>query len=129
MSLRSPLGRVLGTGSAKDGTQHWWAERVTSVALIPLTLWFLGSLLLLPGLEYATVRIWLSQPQSSFLAILMVAVLTYHSYLGTTVVVEDYVHAPAAKVALLTLLRFLYVLFGGAGVFAILRIAFGSQGS
>jgi succinate dehydrogenase / fumarate reductase membrane anchor subunit len=126
MSLRSPLGRVLGMGSAKDGTGHWWAQRVTAVALIPLTLWFFFSLVLLPGFDYVTVKTWLNQPLSSFLAVLAVAVLTYHSYLGTTVVVEDYVHAPGIKVASLLLLRFLYVLFGGAGIFAILRVAFGA---
>jgi succinate dehydrogenase / fumarate reductase membrane anchor subunit len=124
--LRSPLGRVLGTGSAKDGTAHWWAQRVTAVALIPLTLWFFFSLLLLPALDYGTVRTWLALPISSFLAVLSIGVLTYHSYLGTTVVVEDYVHASGAKVLALMLLRFLYVLSGGAGIFAILRVAFGS---
>jgi len=126
VSLRSPLGRVLGTGTAKDGTGHWWAQRVTAVALIPLTLWFFFSLLLLPALDYGTVRTWLALPVSSFLAVLSVGVLTYHSYLGTTVVIEDYVHAAAAKVFTLMLLRFLYVLFGGASIFAILRVAFGS---
>jgi succinate dehydrogenase / fumarate reductase, membrane anchor subunit len=113
-------------GSAKDGTGHWWAQRVSAVALIPLTLWFLFSLLALPGLDYGTVRIWLSFPMSGFLAVLLVAVLTYHSYLGTTVVVEDYVHAPGVKLLSLLVLRFLYVLAGGAGIFAILRVAFGS---
>lgn len=125
MSLRSPLGRALGMGSAKDGTGHWWAQRVSAVALVPLTLWFLYSLLVLPALDYGTVKAWLALPISSFLAALSVAVLTHHSYLGTTVVVEDYVHATGLKVATLLLLRFLYVLFGGAGIFAILRVAFG----
>jgi succinate dehydrogenase / fumarate reductase membrane anchor subunit len=126
MSLRSPLGRVLGTGSAKEGSAHWWAQRVSAVALIPLTLWFFFSLLLLPELDYLTVHTWLSVPLSSFLAVLLVAVLTYHSYLGTQVVVEDYVHANGAKLFLLLLLRFAYVLCGGASIFATLRIAFGS---
>jgi succinate dehydrogenase / fumarate reductase membrane anchor subunit len=126
MSLRSPLGRVLGLGSAKDGTGHWWAQRVTSIALIPLTLWFFFSLLLLPGLDYGTVKTWLALPISSFLAVLAIGVLTYHSYLGTTVIVEDYVHAVGLKMVSLLLLRFLYVLVGGASIFAILRVAFGS---
>jgi len=126
MSLRSPLGRVLGTGSAKDGTGHWWALRVSSVALIPLTLWFFYSLIALPGLDYETVKAWLALPISSFLAVLSVTVITHHSYLGTTVVVEDYVHGAGLKVATLMVLRFLYVLFGGASIFAILRVAFGS---
>jgi succinate dehydrogenase / fumarate reductase membrane anchor subunit len=125
MSLRSPLGRVLGLGSAKDGTEHWWAQRVSAVALIPLTLWFAISLLTLPALDYAGVRAWLSYPWSGFLAVLLVGVLAYHSYLGTVVVVEDYVHSAGTKIASLLLLRFVHVLAGGAGIFAILRIAFG----
>jgi succinate dehydrogenase / fumarate reductase membrane anchor subunit len=125
MSLRSPLGRVLGLGSAKDGTGHWWSQRVSAVALIPLTLWFLSSLLTLPALDYVTVRTWLSFPLTSFLAVLLVAVLTYHSYLGTIVVVEDYVPAAGTRIFLLLLLRFSYVLCGGAGIFAVLRVAFG----
>lgn len=126
MSLRSPLGRVLGLGSAKDGTGHWWAQRVSAVALIPLTLWFMLSLLSLPALDYATVRAWLSVPLSGLLAVLLVAVLTYHSYLGTTVVIEDYVHAAGTRLLSLLLLRFLYVLIGGASLFAILHVSFGS---
>ena len=125
MSLRSPLGRVQGLGSAKDGTAHWWAQRVSAVALVPLTLWLVLSLLLLPDLDYDTVRTWLSVPISGFLAVLLVAVLTYHSYLGTIVIVEDYVTAAGMKVLVLLTLRFLYVLCGGAGIFAILRVVFG----
>ena len=126
MSLQSPLGRVLGLGSAKDGTGHWWAQRVSAVALIPLTLWFMFSLLSLPALDYATVRVWLSFPMSGFLALLSVAVLTYHSYLGTTEVIEDYVHSAGMNVLSLLLLRFAHVLVGGASIFAIMRVAFGS---
>jgi len=125
MSVRSPLSRVLGLGSAKDGTSHWWAQRVTAVALIPLTLWFFFSLLTLPGLEYESVRTWLSVPISGFLAVLLVAVLAYHSYLGTTVIVEDYVTTSGMKILSLMVLQFLYVLAGGAAIFAILRVVFG----
>ena len=125
MSLRSPLGRVLGLGSAREGTGHWWAQRVSAVALIPLTLWFMFSLLALPGLDYATVKLWLSYPLSGFLAVLLIAVLSYHSYLGTAEVVEDYVRAAGSKIFSLVLLRFSYVLAGGASIFAILRVAFG----
>jgi succinate dehydrogenase / fumarate reductase, membrane anchor subunit len=125
MSLRSPLGKVLGMGSAKDGTGHWWSQRVTAVALVPLTLWFAYSLLTLPGLDYDTVQAWASLPTNGFLASLMVAVLAYHSYLGTHVIVEDYVVSTGTKVASLLLLRFTYVLIGGACIFAILRMAFG----
>lgn len=125
MSLRSPLSQALGLGSARDGTGHWWAQRVTSIAMIPLTLWFLFSLLTLPSFDYDTVRTWLAVPFTAFLAVLLVAVTSYHSYLGTTVIVEDYVHASGMKILILMMLRFLYVLAGGAGIFAILRIVFG----
>jgi succinate dehydrogenase / fumarate reductase membrane anchor subunit len=125
MSLRSPMGRVLGLGSAKDGTAHWWAQRVSAAALVPLTLWFAISLLALPALDYGTVRAWLSIPLNSLLAVLLVAVTAYHSYLGTGVVIEDYVHSAGTKLLSLTLLGFLYVIVGGAGIFAIVRIAVG----
>ncbi|HME38158.1 MAG TPA: succinate dehydrogenase, hydrophobic membrane anchor protein [Steroidobacteraceae bacterium] len=129
MSLRSPLGRVLGLGSAKDGTAHWWAQRVSAVALIPLTLWFVLSLLMLPALDYATVRTWLSYPMSGFLAVLLVGVLGYHSLLGTAEVIEDYVHGAGMKLLCSLLLKFLYVLVCGAGIFAVLRVALGPEGS
>ena len=125
MSLRSPLSRVLGLGSAKDGTAHWWAQRVTAVALVPLTLWFVFSLLTLPDFDYETVRTWLSVPVTGFLAVLLVGVLSYHSYLGTIVIVEDYVSSSGMKVLTLMTLRFLYVLAGGAAVLAILRVVLG----
>jgi succinate dehydrogenase / fumarate reductase membrane anchor subunit len=125
MSLRSPLSRVLGLGSAKDGTAHWWAQRVTAVALVPLTVWFVFSLLTLPDFDYETVRTWLSVPFTGFLAVLLVGVLSYHSYLGTIVIVEDYVSSSGMKVLTLMTLRFLYVLAGGAAMFSILRVVFG----
>jgi len=122
MSLRSPLGRVLGLGSARDGTAHWWAQRVSAVALIPLALWFFFSLLRLPSFDYGMVRAWLAAPLNGFLAVLLVAVLSWHSYLGTSEIAEDYVHAKGMKVALLLSLRFAHVLLGGGAVFAILHV-------
>jgi len=127
MSLRSPLGRVLGTGSARDGTGHWWAQRVSAVALVPLTLWFLVSLLRLPGLDYVSVHTWLALPSSGLLTLLLVGVLAYHAQLGTQVIVEDYVHSPLPKLAVSLLLQFVYVLAAGAGIFAILKVAFGNS--
>lgn len=126
MSLRSPLSRVTGAGSAKAGTEHWWAERVSSVALLPLTAWFVYSLLTLPILDYQTVKTWIATPLASLLAVLLVAATTYHSWLGVQVVVEDYVHATGTRVVTLLLLRFLHVLVGGAAIFAILHVAFGA---
>jgi succinate dehydrogenase / fumarate reductase membrane anchor subunit len=125
MSLRSPLGKVLGLGSARDGTGHWWSQRVTAVALVPLTLWFVFSLLGLPAWDYDTLSTWAQVPISAFLSVLLVAVAAYHSYLGTTVIVDDYVTGTGSKILWLMLLRFAYVLCAGACIFAILRLSFG----
>ena len=125
MSLRSPLGRVLGLGSAKSGAGHWWAQRVTAVALVPLGLWFLISLLALPAIDEATVRAWLASPASAAFACLLVGVLGYHALLGVSVVVEDYVHAPGLRIASLLGLRFGFALAGAAALLAILKVALG----
>jgi succinate dehydrogenase / fumarate reductase membrane anchor subunit len=127
--MRSPLGRVTGLGSAKDGTAHWWAQRLSAVALVPLAGWMVIAALAQPNLHYATVHAWLARPFDAFLAALCVAVLAYHSWLGTTVIVEDYVHGRAAKFATLIALRFAHALVGAAGVFAILRLSMGTLGS
>jgi succinate dehydrogenase / fumarate reductase membrane anchor subunit len=125
MSLRSPLGRVLGQGAARDGVRHWWLQRLTSVALVPLTVWFVVSLLALPSLGHATLLAWMSQSSTSLLLILLVLVATWHSQLGLRVVVEDYVHGAGMRTLSLVLITFAHVLLGAAGVFAVLRVAFG----
>lgn len=124
MSLKTPLGRVLGLGSAKDGTEHWWTQRLTAVALIPLGLWFAVSLLALPDLGYDTVQLWIAEPISSVGLVLFVVAACYHSQLGLQVVVEDYV-AGALKVVTLIGLSLVHIGLGVAGVLAVLRIGFG----
>ncbi|WP_207480050.1 succinate dehydrogenase, hydrophobic membrane anchor protein [Arenibaculum pallidiluteum] len=124
-SFRTPLGRVRGLGTANAGTQHWWQERVTSVALVPLTLWFVIAVIGLIGQPWEAVALWLSSPLSAVLAVLFVVVSFYHAALGLQVVIEDYVHSEGAKVALLLAVKFLCVLLGTAGVFSVLKIAFG----
>jgi succinate dehydrogenase / fumarate reductase, membrane anchor subunit len=126
MSLRTPLGRVLGLGAAKEGVQHWWLQRLTSIALVPLTIWFLVSLLALPAFDQATVRIWLSQGWTALLLCLLVLVASWHSQLGVRVVIEDYVHAAGGRTLLLVLVTFLHVFIAAAGLFAVLRVALGS---
>jgi len=125
MSLRSPLGRVLGTGSAKEGVHHWWTQRLTSIALVPLTIWFLVSLLTLPSFEHVTVISWIAQSWTALLLILFILVATWHSQLGVRVVIEDYVHG-GAKTLTLVLITFVHALVAAAGVFAVLKVAFGS---
>ena len=125
MSLRTPLGKVLGLGAARDGVQHWWTQRLTSVALVPLSIWFVVSLLTLPSLDHATVVAWISQSWTALLLIILVLVATWHSQLGVRVVVEDYVHGTGARTVTLVALLFAHVLLAGAGVFAILKVACG----
>ena len=126
MSLRSPMGRVLGLGSAKEGVGHWWSQRVTSVALVVLTLWFVSALLRMGDLGFPAVTAWMSSPFNAVLLSLLIATATYHSQLGVQVVVEDYVARHGTKVAVLLLLNFLHVVAGALGVFSVLRIAFGT---
>lgn len=126
MSLRSPLSRVLGFGSAKDGTGHWWAQRVTAAGLVILGLWFLFGLLQLESFEYLAVVRWAAKPINSVMLILLCLTLAYHSSLGIQVIVEDYVHGHFAKVLTLILSNFAHIFVAMAAVFAVLKIAFGT---
>jgi succinate dehydrogenase / fumarate reductase membrane anchor subunit len=126
VSLRTPLRRVLGTGSAKEGVHHWWRQRLTAVALVPLTVWFVVSILALPSLDHATVVMWMRGSTTALLLILLVLVATWHSQLGVRVVVEDYVPGPGARTVTLALLTFLHALLAAAGVLAVLRVALGA---
>jgi succinate dehydrogenase / fumarate reductase membrane anchor subunit len=122
MSLRTPLGRVLGLGSAKDGTSHWWGQRVSAIALVFLGLWFAWSLATTPGFGHAAVVAEIGRPLNSVLLLLLSVTLAYHSYLGVQVVIEDYIHAPGTKLVALILSRFAHVSLAAAAVFAILKI-------
>jgi succinate dehydrogenase / fumarate reductase, membrane anchor subunit len=124
-SLRSPLGRVEGLGSAKNGVHHWWLQRLTSIALVPLTIWFTVSLLSLPSLDHVTVMAWVAQSWTALLLIVLVLVATWHSQLGVRVVVEDYIHTSGMRTLTLVILTFVHALIAVAGVFAILKVAFG----
>jgi succinate dehydrogenase / fumarate reductase membrane anchor subunit len=125
MSLVTPLNRVLGLGTAKGAAEHWWFQRLTAVALIPLALWFAISLAALPDFRYDTVIAWIERPLTSILLLLFVIAAGYHSYLGIQVVIEDYV-AGAAKVVTLMASALAHTALTIAAVFAVLRIAFGS---
>jgi succinate dehydrogenase / fumarate reductase, membrane anchor subunit len=122
MSLRSPLGRVLGMGTARQGVHHWWLQRLTAVALVPLSIWFLVSLLTLPSLDQATVSAWMAHSSSALLLVLLVLAAAWHSRLGVAVVVEDYVHG-GLKTLTLVFFTFAHLLLAAAGVMAILRVA------
>ena len=122
MKLRAPLGRVLGLGSAKDGTSHWWGQRVSAVALLLLGLWFAFSLTTSSGFSHAEVVAEIARPINGILLLLLTVTIGYHSHLGIQVVIEDYVHAAGIKVFALIVSRFTHVLLVTAAVFAILKI-------
>lgn len=126
MSLRSPLGRVLGLGSAKDGVQHWWLQRLSSVALVPLSVWFTVSLLALPVLDHPTLYAWVHQSSTALLLILLVLIGAWHSQLGVRVVIDDYVHAPGPRTVTLVAVTFVHAFAAAAGVFAVLKVACGA---
>jgi succinate dehydrogenase / fumarate reductase membrane anchor subunit len=124
MSLRSPLARVLGYGSAKEGVHHWWVQRLTSIALIPLTVWFAVAVLSLPLDDRAAVAAWVAHGWTPLLMVLFVLIGTWHSRLGVQVVIEDYVHAPGPKTISLILSTFVHFLVAAAAIFAVLKVAF-----
>ncbi len=125
MSLRTPLGRVLGYGSAKDGTEHFFAQRMSAVSNALLGLWFLASLLLLDSLARVALLEWIARPLNSILLVLLTLSLTRHSSLGVQVIIEDYVHGPLVKLLSLIVAKFAHLLVAAAAIFAVLKIAFG----
>ena len=125
MSLRSPLGRVRGLGSAKDGTGHWWAQRLSAIALIPLTLWFCASVIALSGADYTAVAAWAGSPVVAGLLILLIAATFYHAYLGLQVVIEDYVHRELVKIAGLLLVKAAAIVLALTGILSVLLLLFG----
>jgi len=123
MKFRTALYNVRGLGSAKSGTHHWWMQRVTAIALIPLMLWLAWSLARLSGLDYAAALAWVRSPTTSVLLISTLLALVYHAKLGLQVVIEDYVHAEGVKFISLIAIKFLCLLLALTGVLAVLRIS------
>ncbi len=124
MSYRTDKQRVNGLGSAKEGSDHWWSQRLTSIALVPLTLLFLFPFARNLGADYAAVRATYANPFNAIVALLLIIVVFVHLRQGLQVVIEDYVHGKAARTALLLANTLLCAAFGLAGVFAVAKIAF-----
>ena len=122
MSLKTPLGRVLGLGTAKEGTDHFVAQRVSAIALALLGCWFLAMMLSLESLAYLDVLRFIGQPLNGILLALLCITVSYHSYLGVQVVIEDYVHSHGPKLAALIASRFAHVFIAVATLYAILSI-------
>ena len=121
-ALRSDLGRVRGLGSAKEGVGHWWAQRVTALALIPLTVWFVASIVRLAGAPHAAVVDWVASPVPAILLILMIVAAFHHAQLGLQVVIEDYVHGEGTKLVLLLLVKAAAIILAVSVVFAVFRM-------
>ena len=124
--LRSPLGRARGLGSARAGSRHWWAQRVTAVALVPLTIWFVWSILHLTGASRIDVADWMSSPVQLALMLALIAATFHHLQLGLQVVIEDYVHQEAAKLGLVLAMKGLCVLLALMCAISALALGFGS---
>lgn len=125
MSLRSPLGKVLGSGSAKDGTEHFWAQRLSAIALALLGCWFVLSFMQLDDYSRRVLLAWIAAPLNSILLALLSITLAWHSMLGIQVIIEDYVHGPFIKVVSLITSKFAHLLAATVAVYAVLKISFG----
>lgn len=122
MSLNSPLGRVLGLGSAGEGTGHFIAQRVSAIGLVLLGTWFLYCVFTLDSLAFLDVVRFVGEPLNGVLLTLLTLTVAYHSWLGIQVVIEDYVHAPLLKVVSLIFVWFAHVFLAVASVYAILIV-------
>lgn len=125
MPMETPIARVRGLGSAKSGAHHWWMERLTSVSTLLLFIWFVTSLVRLPGLDYKTVTEWLHSPLAAVPMLLLVVSTFWHLKLGLQVVVEDYVHDEGNRLFAIILINLFAIAAAALALFAILKIAFG----
>ena len=123
--LRTPLARVRGLGSARSGTEHFWRQRLTAVANIPLTIAFVLIVVSLLGRNHAAAQQILGSPLVAIVILLFIGSVTYHMRIGMQVVIEDYVHGEIAKLSLLMLNTFFTVVVGLAAAYAIFKLSFG----
>jgi succinate dehydrogenase / fumarate reductase membrane anchor subunit len=121
--LRTPLKRIEGFGSARSGTQHFWHQRVTAVALVPLSIWFVASALAYVGAEQGAVAAYFAEPVNAVPMFLFILASTYHMSLGLQTIIEDYIHNEGQKIAALILNRFAAWAIGAASSFALIKMA------
>ena len=127
MSLNTPLARVRGHGSAKEGAHHWWMQRLTALLLVPLLVWFVGSMTVAATGDYASVVAWVRSPVIAGALLLLVVAMFYHAMLGLQVVIEDYVSSEGLQVGAIVVMRFLMVLLAAISLVAVLKVALGGQ--
>jgi succinate dehydrogenase / fumarate reductase membrane anchor subunit len=120
--LRSPLGRARGLGSARAGSHHWWAQRLTALALVPLTLWFIFSVIHLSGATHQVVIEWLQAPLTLGLMLALIVATFHHLQLGVQVVIEDYVHDEGVKMGAVLAVKALCVLLALVCIVSVLKI-------
>ena len=120
--LRSPLGRARGLGSARAGSHHWWAQRLTAIALVPLTLWFIFSVIHLTGATHQVVTAWLSSPLTLGLMLALIIATFHHLQLGAQVVIEDYVHDERTKLSAVLVMKALCILLALVCIVSVLKI-------
>ena len=122
--MRSQLGRARGLGSAKSGLHHWWAQRVTAIALLPLSLYFVLSVLMLAGASRAQMAAFMGEPWNTVLYLCLIAALFYHLSLGLQVVIEDYVHAESKRRGTVLVMQGVVVFLALASAVSVLKLAF-----
>jgi len=125
MSIRTPLARVRGLGAARAGVAHFWQQRLTAAALVPLTVWLLWQIVAHAGADFDAARAWLAEPLTAVLLLLLVLAGFHHMRLGLAVVIDDYIHKEGTRVALLMLNAFFAYGIGVACVFAVLKLSLG----
>ena len=126
MNLRTPMKEVRGLGDGGDGVHHWWIHRVTAIALIPLSLWFVAGVVSNVVAGYDSAVAWVSDPLVTVLLVLFIGTAFHHSMFGVQVIIGDYVHHRVAQVVALLANTFLHFLLVAVAIIAVLRIAFGS---
>ncbi|MEC9454078.1 MAG: succinate dehydrogenase, hydrophobic membrane anchor protein [Pseudomonadota bacterium] len=127
MRIQTPLARVRHLGSAKNGSDHWWWQRLTALLLVPLSLWFVASIwwLVIGGATYEAFQDWLSGPVAAILMLLFIGMMFYHLKLGLQVVIEDYVHTKAAKWTLLVMINLGCLIGAIAAIYSTVAVALG----
>lgn len=125
MKFRSPLSKALGSGSAKHGFSHWWLQRVSAVALIPLTLWFVFSMVCLSTSDYTHAVTWLSSPINATIMLLFTLVALFHGQTGLQTVIEDYIHTTWLNLSLLLSVKFASVILAVLAIISVLKVVLG----